>query len=156
MSESKSKLEDTYRSILEGTYIPPIGEKVSYGVYEFDTLPHQVYFIFKDNGYNSSIENIFPQGKGNFFIINKNDFENFKNNVVNNPLESWTVTNIGENKNNIVEIPGTWITDTRGGKRSGHKRSGHKRSNSQKKRKSHKHSGHKHSGHKHSGKSRRH
>ena len=121
--------------------------------------PHQVYFIFKDNGYNSSIENIFPQGRGNFFTINKNDFENFKNNVVDNPLESWTVTNIGEN--NIVEIPGTWITDTRGGKRSGHKqsghkqsghkRSGHKRSKSQKKRKSHKHSGHKHSG-----KSRRH
>jgi hypothetical protein len=149
MSESKSNLEDTYRSILEGTYTSPIGEEVSYGVYEFDTLPHQVYFIFKDNGYHSSIENIFPQGRGNFFTINKKDFENFKKNVVNDPLKYWTVTKIGEN--NIVEIPGTWSTDTRGGKRSGHKRSGHKRSKSQKKRKSHKHSGHKHSG-----KSRRH
>ena len=72
------------------------------------------------------IEQIFPTCRGVFFNVNKADFENFKNHVVNNPLVSWMVTKINDGQ--LVEIPGTWTTETSGGnKRSGKKRKSQKK-----------------------------
>jgi hypothetical protein len=121
----------TDQSILSGKYNSLNGKVLDYGVY---SSGEQFLISFK-KGRSGTIARIFPSWAGHGFMISKYDFENFKKNVVNNPLESWIVTLSDGQK---VEIPGVWTTDTSGGKKRGHKRSGHKRS------------GHKRSGHKRS------
>jgi len=133
------------QSILSGKYTSPNGKVLDYVVH----ISGEQFLISFKNGISRTIARIFPSWAGGGFVISKYDFENFKKNVVNNPLADWAVTRIGDGS--VVEIPGVWTTETSGGKKRGHKRSGHKRS------KSHKRSGKKRSGKKRSGhKSRRH
>lgn len=122
--------------ILKGTYTSRSGINLDYGVYKIDDNQ----FVIQFDGRSASIAKIFPMWLGKVIIVNKTDFENFKANVVNDPLASWIVTTPD---GRTVQIPGTWITkDTSGGKkRKSHKRSG-------KKRKSHKR-GHKKSRRRH-------
>ena len=128
-------MSSEYPIILKGTYT----EDDDYGGRRI--LPYKAYKIADDlftiefDDKSFSINRIYSGGNGSFITVNKTDFENLKNKVVNKPI-SWTLTN------RTVDIPGTWTTETSGGKKR----------KSQKKRKSHKRSGKKR-GHK---KSRRH
>jgi hypothetical protein len=127
--------------ILSGTYRSSEEKDLPFTVTQ---LGDKFGIFFVDDKRNNNIHKLFPQWKGLGFMINKDDFENFKKNVVNNPLAVWKVTKIRDD--NVVKVPGFWTTETSGGgKKRGHKRSGHKRS------------GHKRSkSHKRNGKSRRH
>ena len=121
--------------ILTGMYTSINGTQLPYNVYKIDDKLYTIAF----EGKSASIEKIFPEWKGIFINVNKTDFENFRDNVVNKPLASWIVTKFSD-----VQIPGTWMTNKSGGKkrsRKSHKRSG-------KKRKSHKR-GHKKSRRRH-------
>jgi hypothetical protein len=133
--------------ILKGTYTSDdSGIRLQYEVIKMNDDLFSIYFT---TGISPDLAKLFPVWKGRYINVNKTDFENFKVNVVNNPLASWIVTKPSDGQK--VQIPGTWTTETSGGK----KRSDKKRSD--KRRKSHKRSGHKRSGHKRSGhKSRRH
>jgi hypothetical protein len=149
-------------SLLKGTYTSPNRTVLDY---EVVSVNDRFFFGF-NNGASGTIKQIFPTGGGIVFSINKDDFENFMENVVNKPDAVWQVTT--KTSSDKVNVPGSWTTDdsasSGGHKRSGHKRSGHKRSGH--KRSGHKRSGHKRSGHhkrskihkshKRSGKSRRH
>ena len=122
--------------------------------YEVNKVTDDLFSIYFTNGKSPALAELFPVWKGQWFNVNNADFKNFKDKVVNNPLESWIVTKLSDGQK--VQIPGTWTTETSGGKkRSDKKRSGKKRSDkrrkSHKQRKSHKRSGHKRSGHKRSG-----
>lgn len=106
--------------LLKGMYAT--GPSIPYEAYQINDDLFTIQFI---NGTRSPIiGQIFPGAGGVGINVNKTDFENFKNNVVNNPQEPWIVT-IGSR---LFEIPGTWTTETSGGKKR----------KSQKKRKSHK------------------
>jgi hypothetical protein len=129
--------------ILKGTYTSNSGIRLQY---EVNKVTDNLFSIYFTNGKSPALAELFPVWKGQWFNVNKTDFENFKDKVVNNPLESWIVTKLSDGQK--VQIPGTWTTETSGGKkrsdkkrsdkrRKSHKRSGHKR------RKSHKRSGHK-------------
>jgi hypothetical protein len=128
--------------ILKGTYTSNSGMKLQY---EVNKVTDDLFSIYFTNGKSPALAELFPVWKGQWFNVNNADFKNFKDKVVNNPLESWIVTKLSDGQK--VQIPGTWTTETSGGKkrsdkkRSDKKRSGHKRSD--KRRKSHKRSGHK-------------
>jgi hypothetical protein len=115
---------------LKGTYTSPSGTVLIYNVL---SVNDQVFIGF-DKGSSVTISNIFPTWKGTGFMISKDDFENFKKNVVNKPEAEWQVT-----KTTLVNVPGSWTMDDstssgghkRSGK-SGNKRSGHKRRKSHK------------------------
>jgi hypothetical protein len=133
-----------FSPILSGTYRSSEEKDLPFTVTQLGDKLGDKFGIFFVDKKDNTIYKLFPQWKGLGFMINKDDFENFKKNVVNNPLAVWKVTKIRDD--NVVEVPGFWTMETSGGKKRGHKR-----------RKSHKRSGHKRSkSHKRSGKSRRH
>ena len=108
--------------ILEGTYTSRTGIKLPYKAYDIGNAVVVIEF----NGTSASIAKIYPGGQGKRIIVSNTEFENFKNNVVNNPLEHWIV--IHRITGQPVEIPGTWTTETSGGnKRSGKKRKSQKK-----------------------------
>ena len=119
--------------ILKGTYTSRSGIKLPYKAYD---IGNKVVIEF--NGISASIAKIFPGWEGKRIIVSNTEFENLKNIMNNNPLEPWIVIHCRTGQQ--VEIPGTWTTETSGGK----KRSGHKRK-SQKKRSGKKRSGKKRS-----------
>ncbi len=130
--------------ILKGTYTSNSGMKLQY---EVNKVTDNLFSIYFTNGKSPALAELFPVWKGQWFNVNKIDFENFKDNVVDNPLASWIVTKLSDGQK--VQIPGTWTTETSGGKkrsRKSHKRSDKKRSD--KKRNSKKRSDKKRSGHK--------
>jgi len=130
--------------ILKGTYTSNSGIKLQY---EVNKVRDDLFSIYFTNGRSATLEKLFPVWKGQWFNVNKDDFENFKNNVVDNPLASWIVTRLSDDQK--VQIPGTWTTDQSGGKKRSDK--SHKRSNKKRSNKSHKRSGHKRSDKKRSG-----
>ena len=68
--------------ILKGTYTTISNANLPYAVYKTsDDL-----FTIQFDGKSDAIEKIFPGWRGEYFNVNKTDFENFKKNVVNNPL----------------------------------------------------------------------
>ena len=114
--------------------------------YEVNKVTDDLFSIFFTNGKSPALAELFPVWKGQWFNVNKTDFENFKDKVVNNPLESWIVTKLSDGQK--VQIPGTWTMETSGGKKRSDKKRSDKRSSKKrisKKRssKSHKRSGHK-------------
>jgi len=118
--------------------------------YEVIKMSDDIFHIYFTNGRSATLEKLFPVWKGQWLNVNKADFENFNNKVVNKPLASWIVTRLSDGQK--VQIPGTWTTDQSGGKkRSDKKRSDKKRSNKKRSNKSHKRSGHKRSDKKRSG-----
>ena len=122
-------MDTTPPLLMTGHYKSHSGVLVKFDAYQ--AAPDTVMIILK--GQSGEIARLFPMGKGEFFHVTNDVFNQFKRDVINRNV-SWIVTV-------PVTIPGTWTSDaTSGGKRhkrSGHKRSGHKRS-SHKKRSGHK------------------
>jgi hypothetical protein len=126
--------------ILKGTYTSNSGIRLQY---EVNKVTDNLFSIYFTNGKSPALAELFPVWKGQWFNVNKTDFENFKDKVVNNPLESWIVTKLSDGQK--VQIPGTWTTETSGGKKRSDKKRSDKRRKSHKRRNSHKRSGHKRS-----------
>ena len=108
--------------ILKGTYTSRSGIKLPYTASDIGSNAVMIEF----DGTSASIAKIFPNWQGKYIIVNNTEFENLKNIMNNNPLEPWIVIHRGTGQ--PVEIPGTWTTETSGGKkRSGKKRKSHKK-----------------------------
>ena len=101
---------------MKGYYTTSSGERLEFNAYQ--TEPGTVIIVLE--GQSGEIARLFPTGKGSFFHVTKDVFDQFMSHVINMNV-SWTIPN-------PIIIPGTWTTPTNGGR--GHKkRSGHKKRN---------------------------